>query len=284
MSRAGGRCQAAKAELAPFSPLGDIAQLVERLVRNEKVRGSNPLISTKPLFWNPSRPFRQMVYRHIDRIATLLAMAWATTSSLSAAGPSSPVAQASQVTEADPPVLSRATEWSLDMLLTFNIEDLRPKAAQSADYESIRLMCFSSRGFVYAFQVVQPRSKDANLTWTEHDFRFQDQPIRSGTVPLNETERLALIHSIDSPAFRTALDDDKPVSIGHPYMYLVEIIEAGSYRIIRRDTPGSNWEERGLSGFNQVTRSLMKLANIAHPDCHAPIPPDPTPASGAAKP
>jgi hypothetical protein len=25
---------------------GDIAQLVERLVRNEKVRGSNPLIST----------------------------------------------------------------------------------------------------------------------------------------------------------------------------------------------------------------------------------------------
>jgi hypothetical protein len=26
---------------------GDIAQLVERLVRNEKVRGSNPLISTK---------------------------------------------------------------------------------------------------------------------------------------------------------------------------------------------------------------------------------------------
>lgn len=27
--------------------LGDIAQLVERLVRNEKVRGSNPLISTR---------------------------------------------------------------------------------------------------------------------------------------------------------------------------------------------------------------------------------------------
>ncbi len=27
-------------------PDGDLAQLVERLVRNEKVRGSNPLIST----------------------------------------------------------------------------------------------------------------------------------------------------------------------------------------------------------------------------------------------
>ncbi len=224
-----------------------------------------------------------MVYRHIDRIATLLAMAWAMTSALSAAGPSRPVAQAYQVTEADRPVLSRATEWSLDMLLMF-LEDLRPKVAQSADYESIRLMCFSSRGFVYAFHVVQPRSKGAKLEWTEHDFNFRNQPTRSGKITLSETERLALVNSIDSPAFRTALDDDKPVSIGHPYMYLVEIIEAGSYRIIRRDTPESNWQDRGLSGFNQVTRSLMKLARIANPDCHAPIPPDPTPVGGAAKP
>lgn len=38
-----------QAELTPSRLLGDIAQLVERLVRNEKVRGSNPLISTKPL-------------------------------------------------------------------------------------------------------------------------------------------------------------------------------------------------------------------------------------------
>ncbi len=30
-----------------FSPLGDIAQLVERLNGIEKVRGSTPLISTK---------------------------------------------------------------------------------------------------------------------------------------------------------------------------------------------------------------------------------------------
>ena len=35
---------------ARFFPafLGGIAQLVERLVRNEKVSGSNPLTSTKP--------------------------------------------------------------------------------------------------------------------------------------------------------------------------------------------------------------------------------------------
>lgn len=170
------------------------------------------------------------------------------------------------------------------MLLKFKLEDLRPQATQSKDYESIRLMCFSSRGFVYAFHVVRPRSKDSKLTWTEHDFRFQDQPTRSGAVPLSEEERLTLVHSIDSPVFRTALDDDKPVSIGHPYMYLVEIIEAGSYRIIRRDTPEIHWQERGLSGFNQVTRSLMKLANITQPDCHATIPPDPTPVGGAAKP
>lgn len=223
-----------------------------------------------------------MVSRHTFRIASLVFMIWGPTSVLLAENPNHPTA--SPVTKTDPPVLSRATEWYLDTLLKFNIEDLRPKATRSPDYESIRLMCFSSRGFVYAFQVVQPRSKDAKLTWTEHDFRFQDQPTRSGTVPLSETERLALIHSIDSPAFRTALDDDKPVSIGHPYMYLVEIIEAGSYRIIRRDTPESNWEKRGLSGFNQVTHSLMKLANIERPDCHAPIPPAPKPMNGAAGP
>lgn len=223
-----------------------------------------------------------MVSRHIIRIATFLSVIGSFAPVLLAETPN--CSTTSPVTEVEPPVLSRATEWCLDMLLKFNIEDLRPKATQSKDYESIRLMCFSSRGFVYAFQVVQPRSKDAKLTWTEHDFRFQDQPTRSGTVPLSETERLALVHSLDSPAFRTALDDDKPVSIGHPYMYLVEIIEAGSYRIIRRDTPESNWQERGVSGFNQVTRSLMKLANITQPDCHAPIPPAPMPVGGAAKP
>lgn len=216
--------------------------------------------------------------------ATLFSVVWALSFALSAGNPNIHTADASKLAQADPPVLSQATERSLDTLLMFNIEDLRPKAAQSTDYESIRLMCFSSRGFVYAFQVVHPRSKGAKLEWTEHDFRFQEQPTRSSTVTLSETERLALVHSIDSPAFRTALDDDKPVSIGHPYIYLVEIIEAGHYRIIRRDTPGSSWQDRGLSGFNQVTRALMNLANIAQPDCHAPIPPDPTPVSGTAKP
>ena len=33
----------------PFSILGDIAQLVERLNGIEKVRGSTPLISTSPI-------------------------------------------------------------------------------------------------------------------------------------------------------------------------------------------------------------------------------------------
>ena len=33
--------------MTPANSSGGIAQLVERLVRNEKVRGSNPLTSTK---------------------------------------------------------------------------------------------------------------------------------------------------------------------------------------------------------------------------------------------
>lgn len=222
-----------------------------------------------------------MVSRYRVQIATLLATIWASTSVLLAESPNR--TPASSVTSAEPPVLSQATERALELLLNLNIEDLRPKAAQSTDYESTRLMCFSTRGFAYVFHVVQPRSKGAKLAWTEHDlrFQFQHQPSRSGTASLSETARLALVNSIDSPALRTALDDDKPVSIGHPYIYLIEIIEAGSYRIIRRDTPESSWQDRGLAGFNHVTRTLMKLANISQPDCHAPIPPDPM-ASGAS--
>ena len=34
-------------------PFGDMAQLVERCVRNAQVRGSNPLISTKPDVYEP---------------------------------------------------------------------------------------------------------------------------------------------------------------------------------------------------------------------------------------
>lgn len=227
-------------------------------------------------------PMPPMVSRCFIRFSALILLACTLASSLLADDSKRPTA--SRVADAEPPVLSRWTEYCLDLLLMFNIEDLRPKAAQSTDYESIRLMCFSSRGFVYAFHVAQPRSKGAKVVWSEHDAQFKDQPTRSGTVPLSEAERLALIHSIDSPAFRTALDDDKPVSIGHPYIYLIEIIEAGSYRIIRRDTPESNWQDRGLGGFNQVTRSLMTLANITQPDCPAPIPPAPIPVGGAAKP
>ncbi len=38
--------------LPDFGLRGDIAQLVERIVRNDQVRGSNPLIST--IFFTPS--------------------------------------------------------------------------------------------------------------------------------------------------------------------------------------------------------------------------------------
>ncbi|WP_051946068.1 hypothetical protein [Verrucomicrobium sp. BvORR106] len=176
------------------------------------------------------------------------------------------------------------TEYSLEMMLRFNIEDLRFKAVHSADYDSLRLLCFSSRGYAYVFHVVQPRSKGAKLEWSEYEFEFPEKPNRSGTIELSETVRLALVKSLDSPALRTALDDDKAVSIGHPYMYLIEIIESGNYRVIRRDTPEYNWQERGLAGFNHLTRTLMNLANMKEPACHAPIPPDPGQAGGGSKP
>ena len=50
--------------LPPVIPKGVLAQLVERLVRNEKVRGSNPLYS--PI--HPSFLFRFVPYRISDRV------------------------------------------------------------------------------------------------------------------------------------------------------------------------------------------------------------------------
>ena len=48
------------------APVGGIAQLVERLVRNEKVRGSNPLTSTSPQISAPRSMTIIALVRHRD--------------------------------------------------------------------------------------------------------------------------------------------------------------------------------------------------------------------------
>lgn len=140
------------------------------------------------------------------------------------------------------------------------IKDLRSEIGETV---GIRLFCLNDRFPSYAFSIMDDGTPTPWIEWIEFKKgETKPQSISSGKRVLSEREWSSIELSAEANEFTELPCAALPVSIGHPYTFMIEVFGEGTYKVVYRDTPDSQETDRGLAGFNKLSSQIIRASGI----------------------
>lgn len=153
------------------------------------------------------------------------------------------------------------------------LPDLRTRVGE---WHGVRLLCLNERRPSYAITFTRTSAESFAFHWKKIELKGVWTGTATGKGKATPEIAATLTAILESTSFKEMPTETQPVSVGWPYVYLIESVRDGTYQALIRESPGVEWKARELEQFNRLAREMVIAAGLESEQIQ--LPPEPVEA------